>query len=61
LGELFGGQEAFRAELTRQGFAGTHLLVTPEEFADAKEKVLAATGRWSGPWSEQYPWELSTP
>jgi hypothetical protein len=61
LGDLFGGLEAFQAELMRQGFTAIHLLVTPEELADAKEKALAAPGRWSGPWSEQYPWELSTP
>jgi hypothetical protein len=57
LGDLFGGQEAFQAELMRQGFTAIRLLATPEEFADAKEKVLVAPGRWSGPWSKQYPWE----
>jgi hypothetical protein len=61
LGHLFGGEEGFRAELMRQGFTAIHLLVTPEEFADAKEKVRAAPGRWSGPWSEQYPWETVRP
>jgi hypothetical protein len=57
LGDLFGGQEAFRAELMRQGFTAIHLLATPKESADAKEKVLVAPGRWSGPWSKEYPWE----
>lgn len=61
LGDLFGGQEPFRAELMRQGFTAIHLLVTPEELADVKEKLLAAPGRWSGPWSEQYPWETGRP
>ncbi len=61
LGDLFGGQEPFRAELMRQGFTAIHLLATPEEFADAKEKVLVAPGRWSGPWSKQYPWETGRP
>ena len=61
LGDLFGGEEGFRAELMRQGFTAIHLLVTPEEFANAKAKVLAAPGRWSGPWSEQYPWETRRP
>jgi hypothetical protein len=61
LGVLFGGQEPFRAELMRQGLTAIRLLATPEEFADAKAKVLAAPGRWSGPWSEQYPWETGRP
>ena len=61
LGDLFGGQEAFRAELMRQGFSTIRLLATPQELEHAKEMVRLAPGRWSGPWSEQYPWETGRP
>lgn len=59
LGDLFGGEEGFRAELMLQGFTAIRLLATPEEFEDAKEMVRMAPGRWSGPWSTRYSWEES--
>ena len=59
LGDLFAGVEGFREELMRQGFTGIRLLATPEDFAEAREKLPAAPGDWSGPRSEQYPWERS--
>lgn len=61
LGDLFGGREGFRTELARQGFTAVRLLATPGEFAEAREKMLAAPGNWSGPWSTQYPWESAPP
>ena len=36
LGDLFGGLEAFRAEMMRQGLTAIRLLATPEEVEDAK-------------------------
>jgi hypothetical protein len=61
VGDLFGGQEAFRAELMCQGFTAIRLLATPEELEDARQQVRMAPGIWSGPSNTQYSWETGRP
>ena len=58
LGDFFGGSQGFMSKLKQQGFSAIEALGGPTDLAKAKLKVAQAPGNWTGPWSEEYPWEV---